>query len=96
MPLTIRTPTQLKLSVEKRRITGTARSPSENDAWARVRKIASGRRPPIQAPAAQRWSASPNKSSGCALAAAAWLVQASEASKATLTKEKATTSARRN
>jgi len=86
MPLTIRTPTQVRLSVEKRRSTRRSRSPNDNDAWVRVRKIASGRSPPIQTLAAQRWIASPKRPSGCTLAAAAWLIQASETSKTMLIK----------
>src|ERR1700719_2646497 len=95
IPLTTRTLTQNKLSKEKRCSTEAALSPNENDERARVRKIASGASPPSHPPAAQRWSASPNRPSGCTLAAAAWLIQASETRRTTLSSQRTRTSARR-
>src|ERR1700720_4552365 len=94
LPLRTRTLTQNKLSMEKRCSTEAALSPNENDERARVRKIASGASPPNHPPAAQRWSASPNRPSGCTLAAPAWLIQASETRRTTLSSQRTRTSAR--
>src|SRR4029077_18201215 len=87
VPLTTRTLTHHRLSVEKRCSTGTTVSPSENDSRVHFRKIISGASPPIHTPAEQRWSTSPSRPNGCALAAAAWLIQASETRRTTLSSQ---------
>src|SRR5262249_13691437 len=94
-PLTTSTLTHQKLSVEKRRTTRTTVSPNEKDARTRARKTVSGTNPPIQKPAAQRWSMSPDAPNGHAVAAAAWLIQASEPRRTTLTSQRITVSALR-
>src|SRR5215470_17719093 len=84
----MRTVTQHKLSVEKRRTTRTTTWPNEKDLWMRVRKIVSGTSPPIHKPAAQRWSMSLDAPNGPTVAAAAWLIQANETRRTTLTSQR--------
>src|SRR5215472_10540281 len=87
IPLATRAPTQHRLNVEKRSSVAILSS-GDNDARVCARKIANGTNPPIQPPAAQRWSASPNTPSGCTGAAAAWLTQASETRRTTLSSQR--------
>src|SRR5262249_34794097 len=91
----MRTVTHHKLSVEKRRTTRTTVSPDEKDPPTRARKIVNGTSPPIQKPAAQRWSMSPDAPNGCARAAAAWLIQANEIRRITLINQRTSISALR-
>src|SRR5215471_84826 len=87
-PLTIKILTQQTLSAEKRLSAKMAPSSDDAGAGACTRKNVNGTNPPIHPPAAHRCNASPNAPRGCAGAAAAWLIQASEIRRTTLKNQK--------